>query len=111
MRTIVAAITTALALAAAGLPALADGVDYPRTYYYRGGIRLPPERHVIELATPPWSGRFVINGRPFTAKSGACMRWAAGERIKLVSGDWNGRCVEAVFYNYWRRSRCEMWCG
>jgi hypothetical protein len=35
----------------------------------------------------------------------------AGERITLVAGDWNARCVVAVFYNFYRRNTCEMWCG
>src|SRR5262249_54165034 len=35
---------------------------------------------------------------------------AAGERIKLIEGDWNGRCVEAVFYNIYRHNTCEMIC-
>ena len=40
----------------------------------------------------------------------ACLPWAAGERIKLIAGDWNGQCIDAVFYNVWRRRTCEMWC-
>jgi hypothetical protein len=91
-----------------GGPVLADGMRYYspyRTYHY-----LPPERHVIEVVQPPFSGNFIINGARFTGKSPACLRWAAGERIKLIAGDWNGRCVEAVFYNFYWRSTCEMWC-
>jgi hypothetical protein len=95
---------------ATSLPAWADGMQYSR-YRYQPGFYLPPERHVIEVVQPPFSGNFIINGRRFTAKSPACMRWAAGERIRLVAGDWNGRCVDAVFYNYFWRSSCEMWCG
>ncbi len=90
--------------------ASADGTSYSRNRYHYG-YNLPPERHVIEVVQPPFSGNFIINGRRFTAKSPACMRWAAGERIRLVAGDWNGRCVDAVFYNYFWRSRCEMSCG
>src|SRR5262249_39583573 len=52
-----------------------------------------------------------INGTRFTARTPACLGWAAGERIRLIAGDWNGRCVAAVFYNFYRRSTCEMWCG
>jgi hypothetical protein len=88
--------------------ALADGMPY-QPYRHRG-FYLPPERHVIEVVQPPYSGNFIINGTAFTAKSAACTRWAAGERIRLIAGDWHGRCVDAVFYNYYRRSTCEMWC-
>jgi hypothetical protein len=93
-------------------PVIADGMRYSRQrYYYPERHYLPPERHVIEVVQPPYSGRFIINGRRFTAKSTACVDWAAGERIKLVAGDWDGYCVDAVFYNVWRRSTCEMWCN
>jgi hypothetical protein len=92
------------------LPAWADGMQYSR-HRYQPGFYLPPERHVIEVVQPPFSGNFIINGRRFTAKSPACMRWAAGERIRLVAGDWNGRCVDAVFYNYFWRNSCEVSCG
>ena len=90
-------------------PALADG-EYRRYRSYSHSIYLPPERHVIEVVQPPASGRFIINGTRFTAKTAACLPWAAGERIKLVAGDWNGRCVDAVFYNATRHATCEMWC-
>jgi hypothetical protein len=91
-------------------PALADGMQYS-PYRYHPGYYLPPERHVIEVVQPPFSGNFIINGRRFVGRSPACLRWAAGERIKLVAGDWNGRCVDAVFYNYFWRSTCEVSCG
>jgi hypothetical protein len=65
---------------------------------------------VIEVVQPPWSGNFIINGTRFTAKTPACWRWAAGERIRLLAGDWNGQCIDAVFYNITQRSVCEMWC-
>jgi hypothetical protein len=97
-------------LAAISAPALADGMDYPRYHHYRR-IYLPPERHVVEKVSPPWSANFLINGTRFTGYSPACFRWAAGERIKLIAGDWNGNCVQAVFYNYYRHSTCEMRCG
>ena len=91
-------------------PAFADGMQYS-SYRYHPAYNLLPERHVIEVVQPPYSGNFIINGRRFTAKSAACMRWAAGERIKLIAGDWNGRCVDAIFYNYFWRSTCEVACG
>ena len=93
------------------VPTLALGDEGPPArHYYRQHIYLPPERHVIEVVQPPGSGNFIINGMRFTAKTDACYRWAAGERIKLIAGDWNAQCVDAVFYNFSRRSTCEMWC-
>jgi hypothetical protein len=91
-------------------PALADGMEYaPRRYPQR--FYLPPERHVIEVVQPPWSGNFIINGARFTARTPACYGWVAGEQITLLAGDWNARCDVAVFYNLNRRNSCEMWCG
>jgi hypothetical protein len=72
---------------------------------------LRPERHVIELVRPPYSGSYIINGTYFTAKSAACPGWTAGDRITLLAGDWHGRCVDAVFYNAARHGACQMWCG
>lgn len=72
---------------------------------------LPPDRHVIEVVRPPFSGSYTINGANFTAKSAACWGWNAGERITLLAGDWHGRCVDAVFRNVARHHVCEMWCG
>jgi hypothetical protein len=92
-------------------PAGADEADVARQRYYRYLYSLPPERHVIEVVSPPYSGRFIINGARFTGWTRACFGWAAGERIRLIAGDWNGRCIGAVFYNFARRNRCEMWCG
>ena len=77
---------------------------------YHRRIVLPPERHVIELARPPYSGNFIINATRFTAKTPACARWVAGERIKLLAGDWHGFCDSAVFYNVPRRQTCELAC-
>ena len=92
--------------------AIAAEYQYPvRRHYYHHGHYLPPERHVIEVVQPPMSGNFIINGARFTARSAACLPWAAGERIRLVAGDWHGRCSVAVFYNVWRHRTCEMWCG
>jgi hypothetical protein len=55
---------------------------------------------VIEVVQPPYSGNFIINGRRFTAKSAACFNWVAGERIKLLDGDWKWPCVSR------RHSQC-----
>ena len=74
-------------------------------------IVLPPERHVIEIEKYAYSDRFIINGARFTARSPSCFGWAAGERIRLLAGDWNARCAVAVFYNFYRRNTCEMLCG
>jgi hypothetical protein len=94
-----------------GVPAFADEMEIARPRYRHYGIYLPPERHVIEVVRPPYSANFIINGARFVGRSPACWSWAAGERIKLLAGDWNARCVDAVFYNFYRRSTCEMWCG
>jgi hypothetical protein len=103
----------ALGLAAVLLcqSALADGMSTRRyrSHYYR--YVLPPERHVVEVVRPPWSGNFIINGRPFTGVTPACFRWAAGEPIRLLAGDWHGRCAEATFYNLLRRDTCTVLCG
>jgi hypothetical protein len=74
-------------------------------------MRLPPERHVIELVRPPYSGFFIINRAVFTAKSATCSDWTAGEKVTLWEGDWHGLCVDAVFYNVARHRACQMWCG
>ena len=92
-------------------PALADETEYHRPGYYQYGFALPAERHVIEVVSPPYSARFIINGARFTGWAPACFRWVAGERIRLIAGDWNGRCVAALFYNFYRRNTCEVWCG
>jgi hypothetical protein len=90
-------------------PAFADGVTYYRQRYYHRHY-LPPARHVIEVVQPPYSGIFIINGIRFTGMTPACLRWAAGERIRLISGDWHGHCVTATFYNTRRHSTCRTWC-
>ena len=76
-----------------------------------GGHLPRPERHAIEAVRPPYSGSHIINGARFTAETAACAAWNAGERITLSSGDWQGRCVEAVFHNVTRHRACRMWCG
>jgi hypothetical protein len=88
----------------------ADEAPYRRPLHYRHGWYLPRERHVIEVVQPPYSGIFIINGIRFTGMTPACFGWAAGEPIGLVAGDWHGHCRTAVFYNFWRRNTCQMWC-
>ena len=94
-----------------GVPAFADGMEISRPRYRHYGIYLPPERHVIEVNRPTYSGYFVINGTRFTATTARCARWAAGERIRLFAGDWHGVCSTALFYNVRRRQTCDMWCS
>jgi len=77
----------------------------------RRGTVLAPERHVIELVQSRFGGDFVINGTQFLAKSPACRSWAAGEEIRLLAGDWHGRCDFAIFYNVPRRMTCALSCG
>lgn len=91
-------------------PAQADGDGVRRARY---GVRivLPPERHVVESVRPPYSGNYQINRRMFFAQSGRCARWIPGDRIRLLRGDWNGACREAVFYNVHRGATCRMSCG
>jgi hypothetical protein len=72
---------------------------------------LPPERHVVEKVMPPYSGNYLINGTWFTARTAACTRWVAGERIRLVAGDWHRGCSAAVIHNLSRRMTCELSCG
>src|SRR5262249_25563045 len=69
----------------------------PRRPYQR--FYVPAERHVIEVVQPPYSGNFIINGARFRGVTPTCFAWVAGERIRLLAGDWNGRCVVALFYN------------
>ena len=88
-----------------------DGVRRPQRHYRVRAIVLPPERHVVEAARPPYSGNYQINGRMFFAQSPACSRWIPGDRIRLLRGDWNGACGEAVFYNVNRGAICRMACG
>ena len=89
--------------------AIADAIGtrhYLPHYFYP----LPPERHVVEGVRPPWSNRFLINGRYFAATSPACANWLPGDRIKLLAGDWHGYCEVAVFRNLRRHSTCTMQC-
>jgi hypothetical protein len=78
-------------------------------HHRHGG--LPSERHLIESVRPPYIGSYIINGALLTAKSGVCTGWAAGDRATLLAGDWQGRCVDAVFRNAARHRSCQMWCS
>jgi hypothetical protein len=89
--------------------ALADAIG-TRHYVRHGFYPLPPERHVVEGVRPPWSNRFLINGRYFAATSPACASWLPGDRITLLAGDWHGYCEYAVFRNLRRGGTCTMAC-
>jgi hypothetical protein len=98
-----------------GSPALSADLSEVQPHrhgaYHRERIAVAPERHVIEVAKPPYSGSFIINGTNFAARSPACLSWAAGDRITLRAGDWHGYCVGATFYNVTRHQSCQVWCG
>jgi hypothetical protein len=102
-------ILVALLAILACQPAVA--ADYRPAISAEYGWRLPPERHVIEIVRPPYSGSFVINHATFIAKTPVCWDWTAGERVTLLAGDWHGQCYDAVFYNVARHRSCAMWCG
>jgi hypothetical protein len=72
---------------------------------------LPPERHVVEKVMPPYSGNYLVNGTWMRATTPACTRWVAGERIRLIAGDWHRGCSAAVIHNLSRRMTCELSCG
>jgi hypothetical protein len=99
----------------AGAPALSADLTAAQPDHYasyrHAPIGLAPERHVIEVVKPPYSGSFIINGTNFAARSPACLSWAAGDRVTLEAGDWHGYCIGAVFYNVTRHQACPMWCG
>jgi hypothetical protein len=106
-RVIAGLLLVALGLSA-GLAAGAD-VDYSLRPWHPGyDLRLPPERHVIEIVDG-W-GLYIINGRRFTPIAPECAHWIAGERIKFLAGDINGACRTALIYNFPRRQTCEVWC-
>ena len=110
MSTVTRVVVAFVALLALSAPALADGMAVKRTHHHHH-YRLPPERHVVEKVLPPGSGNYLLNGTRFTAQTPRCARWVAGERIKLVAGDWHGSCQTAVFRNLSRHMTCELSCG
>ena len=111
MTRVLAALLLAVGFGLAAGPAGADGVDVPRKvrHVWHGyNLRLPPERHVVEVIDD-W-GRLIIAGRTFTPIVPACGGWVAGERIRFIAGDINGACQTAVIYNYRRHQTCEVGC-
>jgi hypothetical protein len=73
---------------------------------------LSRERHVVEVVDVSSRGvRFIINGHGFAVANGACSGWTAGDRVRLVAGDWHGYCATAVFHNATRRRNCQTWCN
>jgi hypothetical protein len=105
---VIAGVLLAVALGLAAAPAGADGSDSYRHRHWGYDLRLPPERHVIEVIDA-W-GRLIINGRRFTPAVPACGHWVAGERINFLAGDINGACRSALIYNYRWRETCEVSC-
>jgi len=95
----------------AAASAFADGMDVKRHVHRWHGydLRLPPERHVIEVVDG-W-GRFIINGTRFTPADPRCATWTAGDRIAFLSGELHGYCVTATIHNISRRQTCEVACG
>ena len=111
MKRVLAGLFLAAGLGLSSAPADADGVDVPRKVrhaWHGYSLRLPPERHVVEVIDD-W-GRLIIAGRTFTPAVPACGGWVAGERIRFVAGDINGACQTAVIYNYRRHETCEVGC-
>lgn len=103
-------IRTVFALGAASIfvqPALAADLAVS-SHHHRYGRA--PASHVVEVVAPPYSGVFVTNGFLFAGTNSACRRWAPGERLRLVSGSWYGRCTGATFYNLSLRTTCETLC-
>jgi hypothetical protein len=86
-------------------PAFADEPAYKRQRSY-----ILASRHVVELVTPPYSGRFVINGYRYDGVEPACLAWVPGQPVRLVSGSWRGDCVNATFYNAALRNTCQTLC-
>jgi len=109
MKRVTAGLLLAVALGFAAGPAGADGIDVPRHVWHGYSLRLPSERHVVEVIDS-W-GRLVVNGRLFTPPVPACGGWVAGERIRFLAGDVNGACRTALIYNYRRHETCEVGCS
>src|SRR5215475_4418239 len=61
-------------------PAFADGMTSRK---HHRAYRLAPGRHVVEVVQPPYSGNFIINGARFVGQTPACLRWVAGDRVRL----------------------------
>jgi hypothetical protein len=103
-----------MAVLAPAPPAVADGmrvrVRHHHHQWHHRRFVLPPERHVVEINRPPYSGSYTINGTRFAATSANCTRWIPGERVRLVAGDWHGACTTALIYNVRRRQTCELSC-
>jgi len=91
--------------------ALSAELGLPIGGFARYAAQLPPERHVIELVRPPYSGAYIINGTSFTAGLGGVRGLECRRTDNPVGGRLHGRCVGAVFYNVARHRACQMWCG
>jgi hypothetical protein len=110
MKRVLAGLLIVTAIVVAADRARADGVDVPRKVHRWHGysLRLPPERHVVEIVDN--FGRLTIGGRRFTPVVPSCGGWVAGERIRFVAVDVPGACRTAVIYNYHTRQTCEVAC-
>ena len=87
-------------------PTFADEAAFmrqPRSY-------VAQSRHVIEVVSPPFSGRFVINGYRYDGAEPACQAWVPAQPVRLISGSWRGDCVNATFYNAALRNTCQTVC-
>ena len=104
MKRFLCSMLLAGACVTSGMAYGADLSAEPRHHHYvmyYNRIILPPERHVLEKRPRP-DGSYLMNGHWFQATTPG-RQWAAGERIRLVAGEWHGSCSDAVFYNVWRR--------
>jgi hypothetical protein len=101
----------ALLSLALGSAAFADGTAVKRVHHSHHHYRLPAGRHVVEKVSPPGSGLYLLNGAWFAAHTPRCAGWVAGDRIRLLRGEWHGYCGTAVFRNVSRRMTCELSCG
>jgi hypothetical protein len=88
-------------------PTFADEPGNMRTHH---GSFIAAARHVVEVVTPPYSGRFVINGHRYDGVEPACLAWAPAQPVRLISGSWYGDCANATFYNTALRNTCQTVC-
>ena len=93
-------------------PALPDegALTYHRHRYVHHWSALPREHHVIEQVRDGISTDFILNGTWFSGIDACALGWTAGDRIKLLAGDWHGNCQTALFYNASRHRTCELAC-
>jgi hypothetical protein len=88
-------------------PGFADELGFKRQREPLYALASP---HVVEVVTPPYSGRFVINGSRYDGVEPACLAWVPAQPVRLISGSWYGDCVNATFYNASLRTTCQTVC-